>query len=97
MIASRYTQLALSKERVSMADMVVKVQSCNTPQSFLWMAVIKHGRRQTGAAVILPRPLKAGGRAEATQAVQKAVGLSPPLASLPLLGATTICTVKGNA
>ena len=35
MIASRYTQLALSKERVSMADMVVKVQSCNTPQSFL--------------------------------------------------------------
>jgi len=65
------------------------------------MAAVKHGRRRTGAAEILPRPPKAGGKAEATaeatQAVHKAVGISPTLASLPLLGATTTCTVKGNA
>src|SRR5256885_15795557 len=30
------------------------------------MAAVKHGRRRTGAAEILPRPPKVGGKAEAT-------------------------------
>ena len=65
------------------------------------VAAVKPGRRWTGAAEILPRPPKAGGKAAATaeapQAGHKAVGISLTLAALPLLGATTTCTVKGNS